>query len=169
MWNHTDTKTHVCMKITANVVDTCNIQLITKVIPIHIFLLNPVSKVVPITMLIVYQYLTEHYRFCQAQPSTLTESGKFKLARWSQKVVVFPKWTTHPPTHHIDFLIKTSTGWPKKSVPQNRKREVFFTETVCQGMKLITWVKSNRPRVPRSVEMMNFIKIYSEKESETNG
>ena len=45
----------------------------------------------------------------------------------------------------------------------------FSQKTVCQGMKLIAWGKSNRPRVPRPVEMINFTKIYSEKESETNG
>ena len=62
-----------------------------------------------------------------------------------------------------------STGCPKKSVTPNPKQEVFFTKTVCQGMKLIAWGKSNRPRVPRPVVMINFTKIYSEKESETNG
>ena len=57
----------------------------------------------------------------------------------------------------------------QKSVTPNPKQEVFFTKTVCQGMKLIAWGKSNRPRVPRPVVMINFTKIYSEKESETNG
>ena len=54
-------------------------------------------------------------------------------------------------------------------VPQNPKREVFFTQTYCQGMKLIALGKSKRPWVPRPVEMINFTKIYSKKESETNG
>ena len=50
----------------------------------------------------------------------------------------------------------------------NQKREVFFTKTYSQGMKVIALGKSNRPRVPRPVEMINLIKIYSREESETN-
>ena len=45
-----------------------------------------------------------------------------------------------------------TTGCPKKSVPQNPRIEVFFCKKLC---------KSNRPRVPRPVEMINIIKIYS--------
>ena len=36
-------------------------------------------------------------------------------------------------------------------------------------MKVIVFGKSNRPRGPRPVEMINFNKIYSSKESENNG
>ena len=61
------------------------------------------------------------------------------------------------------------TMCPKKVLPQIQNKKCFSQKTVCQGIKLITWCKSNRPRVPRPVVMINFTKIYSEKESETNG
>ena len=60
-------------------------------------------------------------------------------------------------------------GVPKKSIPQNQKRKLFFTKTYCQGMKVIVVGKSNRPRGPRPVEMINFNKTDSSIESETNG
>ena len=56
----------------------------------------------------------------------------------------------------------------QKNVPQNPKREVFFTKTYGQGIKVIALGKSNGPRALRPVEMINSIKIYSRKESETN-
>ena len=55
----------------------------------------------------------------------------------------------------------------QKSVPQNPKRKASFTKTYCQGMKVIVFGKSNRPRGPRPVERINF-NSYS-KESETSG
>ena len=61
------------------------------------------------------------------------------------------------------------TGCPKKSVPQNPKRYLFFTKTYCQGMKVIVFGKCNRPRGPRPVELIYFNKIYSSLDSETNG
>ena len=36
-------------------------------------------------------------------------------------------------------------------------------------MKVIAFGKSNAPRGPKRVEVINFNKIYSSKESETNG
>ena len=47
--------------------------------------------------------------------------------------------------------------------------KVFFTKTSCQGMKVIVFGKCDRPRGPRPVELMNFNKIYSSLDSETNG
>ena len=67
------------------------------------------------------------------------------------------------------MILQKGTRCPKKSVPQNPKRKVFFTNTYCQGMKVIFFGKSDRPRGPRPAEMINFNKIYSSKESKTNG
>ena len=46
---------------------------------------------------------------------------------------------------------------------------VFFTQTYSPGMKMIVFGKCNRPRGPRPVELINFNKIYSNLDSETNG
>ena len=69
----------------------------------------------------------------------------------------------------LDELARNCTGCPKKSVPQNPKRYLFFSKTYCQAMKVIVFGKCNRPRGPRPVELMNFNKIYSSLDSETNG
>ena len=72
---------------------------------------------------------------------------------------------------HFSWLtpFEGATGCPKKSVPQNPKRKASFTKTYCQGLKVIVFGKSNRPRGPRPVEMINFNKKYSSKESDTKG
>ena len=49
----------------------------------------------------------------------------------------------------------------QKKHPQNPEREVFLTKTYSQGMEVIALGKSYIPSVPRPVEMINFIKIYS--------
>ena len=64
--------------------------------------------------------------------------------------------------------LQTQYRVSQKSVPPNPKRDVFFTKTYSQGMKVIALGKSNRPRAPRPVDMINCIRIYSRKESETN-
>ena len=40
---------------------------------------------------------------------------------------------------------------------------MFFTKTYSQGMKVIALGKSNRPRVPIPGDMINFIKLYPER------
>jgi len=75
--------------------------------------------------------------------------------------------------HHIlmrcyDALAGVYRASQKKR-PQKSKKKVFFTKTFCQGMKVIVFGKSNRPRGPRPVEKINFEKNYSRKESKTNG
>ena len=37
---------------------------------------------------------------------------------------------------------------------------MFFTKTYCQGMKVIVFGKSDRPKGPRPAKMINFNKIY---------
>ena len=44
-------------------------------------------------------------------------------------------------------------GVQKKRTSKYKKR-VFFTKSYCQGMKVIVFVKSHRPKGPRPVEMM---------------
>ena len=60
-------------------------------------------------------------------------------------------------------------GVSQKKLPQNPKREAYLTKTYSQGIEVIALGKSNRPRVPRPVEMINFIKIFSRKDSKWTG
>ena len=70
---------------------------------------------------------------------------------------------------NIPLLQKQSnTRCPKKSILHNLKKEAFLTKSYCQGMKVIVISKSNRPRGPKPVEVVNFNTIYSSKESEIN-
>ena len=55
------------------------------------------------------------------------------------------------------FNMLQSTRCPKKKCP---------TKSYCQGIKVIVFGKRDRLRGPRAVEMINFKKRYSSKESE---
>ena len=54
-------------------------------------------------------------------------------------------------------------------VLQIQKKKVFFTKSYCQGIKVLDFDKSDRPRGPKPAEMIQFNKKYSSKESETSG
>ena len=54
---------------------------------------------------------------------------------------------------------KTDPHWKfQKSCPNNKKNDVFYTKSYNQGMQLFVFSKSDIPRGPRPVEMINFNK-----------